>query len=293
MIRLPLPLMLCVSALAFAQAPGQAETSSHACPLQGLQKGTLTLSPEGAVALFDGARRVATATLSDFSFNAAKGEVSCAGTQVSIASQMPFKATEVSTTLTWASGALQAGTTRVTDASADALAAAEKALQAGKLEEALRQLENVSYPGQYYDETEMAVRVLKRAHEVATQRYKARDAAGAARVLQAAFAHFTPFAEKPDGSPSLPPARLTALRNDYGFFLAEAGRSAEAETQLRAVVEAAPERAVARLNLADALWAQDKKAEAEAQYREYARRVARKKWPATLLERCPACATTP
>jgi len=88
-------------------------------------------------------------------------------------------------------------------------------------------------------------------------------------------------------------ARLAAIRNDYGFFLAEAGRFAEAEAELLEVVKAAPERAVARLNLADALWAQGKKEQAEAQYREYARRTPRKKWPATLLQRCPGCASAP
>jgi tetratricopeptide (TPR) repeat protein len=293
MTRLMALVLLTLSSVAFSQETEEDTPQAYACPLQGLKDGRLTIAPGGTVELFDGKRRLASAELPELDFNPSKGNVTCKETRISLASQMPFRATIVSTELTWKSGTLQAGETKTEDASAEALEKAEKALKAGNIEAAIEQLGNVFYPHQYYNESRMAARILQRAHEVATRCFKARDAAGAANVLQAAFEHFSSFAESPEEEPAVPATRLTAIRNDYGFFLAEAGRLPEAEKQLRQVVEAAPERAVARLNLADALWAQGKKEEAEAQYREYARRIPRTRWPETLLQRCPTCVARP
>lgn len=290
MFRPTLLALLTLATVASSQQPEGEAPEAYPCPLQGLQDGRLTLTQGGGVELFDGKKRVASASLPEFDFNPAKGNVECAGSEITLASQLPFRATTVTTTLSWKQGKLEVGETRTKDSSAEALAEAEKKLKEGDLEAAIEQLGYVLYPHQYYDEFQMAARILRRAHEVASQRYKAKDAAGAAKVLEAAFGHFSAYAEPPEGRETIPAARLMAIRNDYGFFLAEAGRFAEAEKELREVVAAAPERAVARLNLADALWAQGKKEEAEAQYREYARRIPRKKWPAKLPERCPSCA---
>jgi tetratricopeptide (TPR) repeat protein len=293
MTRLIFLALLTLSTLAFSQQPDEDAPQAYACPLQGLKDGRLTVASSGTVELFDGQKRLASAEIPDFDFNPAKGNVRCKEARITLSSQMPFKATVVTTELTWKQGAIQVGQTTTEDSSAEALEKAEKELKAGNIEAALQQLSNVFYPHQYYDENKMAARILQRAHEVATKRFKARDAAGAAQVMAVAFEHFSSIAGSSEEAAPLPPARLTAIRNDYGFFLAEAGRFPEAEKELREVVEAAPERAVARLNLADALWAQGKKEEAEAQYREYANRIPRKKWPATLLQRCPACASKP
>ncbi|WP_309891848.1 tetratricopeptide repeat protein [Archangium sp.] len=293
MFRPILLVLLVLSSLAFAQAEEELPTS-YDCPLQGLKDGRLSVTPPGAVALFDGEKRLASTSIPDFDFNPNKGDAACEGTQITLSYQVPFKTTTRTAKLTWKDGALQQASASAGGASsAQTLAEAEKALKAGHIEAALTKLETISYPQQSYDTYDMAARLLKRAHEVATKQYKAKDKAGAAKVMELAFRYFSTYAQAPDGRETLPAARLTAIRNDYGFFLAEAGRSAEAEQVLRQVVEEAPERAVARLNLADALWAQGKKAEAEAQYREYSKRIPRKKWPATLLQRCPGCASTP
>jgi tetratricopeptide (TPR) repeat protein len=293
MTRLSLVALLTLSTLAFSQQPEGDAPQSYPCQLQGLKQGRLTITPSSTVELFDGKKRLASAEIPDHDFNPAKGEVKCEGTKISLSSQLPYKATSQTTELTWAQGGLKAGETRIEDPSLEALAEAEKELKAGNIEAAIEQLGSVLYPHQYYDEFGMAKRILLRAHEVAGRRYKEQDKVGAAKVMEQAFEHFSAYSEPPEGSQPVPAARLTAIRNDYGFFLAEAGRSAEAEKVLREVVEAAPDRAVARLNLADALWAQGKKTEAEAQYREYTQRIPRKKWPATLLKRCPKCASGP
>jgi tetratricopeptide (TPR) repeat protein len=291
MTRSVLLVLTLSSSLALAQESEEDSETSYPCPLAGLKDGKVTVTEEGGVALFNGKKRLATLQIPEFDFNASKGEVTCKGEKISIHSQMPFKATTRSVDVTWKGGKLQAGTPEVEDPSFVSLEAAEKALKEGRIEEAITHLSDVAYPHNYYSAHDMAVRILRRAHEVSRQRYKARDAAGAAETLGMALEHATDNVSPSEEREGLPAEELTALRNDYGFFLAEAGRSAEAEKVLREVVASAPERAVARLNLGDSLWAQGKKQEAEEQYLEYAKRIPRRKWPATLAERCPSCAS--
>lgn len=57
--------------------------------------------------------------------------------------------------------------------------------------------------------------------------------------------------------------------NDYAFFLAESGKTDKAEPLLSQVIKAAPDRAVAYLNLADVQWGLGKKEEAKPNYRKY------------------------
>jgi len=290
MSRTVLLLLTLSSSLALAQEPEEDSGTTYPCPLAGLKDGKFLVSGEGAMELFDGPKRLATLKLPEFAFNPAKGDVECKGTKISISSQFPFRATTSSVELTWKNGKLEAGEPQVEDPSMAALDAAKQALKEGRLEEAIESLENMAYPHNYYSQYGMAVRILRRGHEVARQRYKKGDAAGAAKLLSVALEYADSYGAPPEEGERLPAGEYTALRNDYGFFLAEAGRTNEAEKVLREVVTSAPERAVARLNLGDVLWAQGKKQEAEAQYQEYAKRIPRRKWPAKLAERCPQCA---
>jgi tetratricopeptide (TPR) repeat protein len=57
--------------------------------------------------------------------------------------------------------------------------------------------------------------------------------------------------------------------NDYGFFLQQAGKHDEAVKILGAVIKQDPDRASAQLNLADSLWALERKAEARSHYKIY------------------------
>ncbi|WP_163004324.1 tetratricopeptide repeat protein [Pseudomonas viridiflava] len=61
-----------------------------------------------------------------------------------------------------------------------------------------------------------------------------------------------------------------AWSNDLGFLFSESGHYAEAVELLKLVVLDNPDRIVAYLNLADAYWGMEKKAEAEANYQKYA-----------------------
>jgi len=82
------------------------------------------------------------------------------------------------------------------------------------------------------------------------------------------------------GTPEQPrTARLRATEehhrvvNDFGFFLAEDGRFELAIELLSQVVQLAPDRTVAYLNLADAQWEAGDRPAAKARYSEYVERM--------------------
>jgi tetratricopeptide (TPR) repeat protein len=165
------------------------------------------------------------------------------------------------------------------DPSADTLAAAEKLIAEGKIVEAIGELEGMEYPGHYIG-PEFVFGLVKRAWADATALYKKKQAAAAAELLGRAIAYHDDMGGED--------AELMVLyRNDYGFFLAEAGRLPEAERVLREVVTTAPDRKVAHLNLADVLWGLGKKDEAEKEYQVYA--GLSDKWPPQVAKRCPRC----
>lgn len=75
--------------------------------------------------------------------------------------------------------------------------------------------------------------------------------------------------------------------NDLGFVLEQGGAYVEAERVLRKVLEAMPERSVAKLNLADALWGQGKP-EASQWYRAYVAEVKKPaRWAVQRADRDP------
>ncbi|HEY5210590.1 MAG TPA: hypothetical protein VIJ42_14225 [Stellaceae bacterium] len=68
--------------------------------------------------------------------------------------------------------------------------------------------------------------------------------------------------------------KIVGQFNDYGFYLAEAGRPKDAIAVLSAVVDVEADRIVAYLNLADAYYAAGDKAAARTNYAEYRKRMA-------------------
>ena len=110
------------------------------------------------------------------------------------------------------------------------------------------------------------LRDLEAVHAQALRLYQARKAAKAARLLEPQLTDSTLMGQAdPDGrSP-----KVTEILNDYGFFLLESGQAYDASIFLRMVIERAPDRAVAYLNLADAEYAADDKAAASGHYRQY------------------------
>ncbi|MFK3774128.1 tetratricopeptide repeat protein [Pseudomonas sp. NPDC089406] len=84
------------------------------------------------------------------------------------------------------------------------------------------------------------------------------------------------------------PGRL-GWSNDVGLLLEQTGRYAQAVALLSAVVQADPDRVVARLNLADSYWGKGDPVQAARQYASYQALMARKGWsaraPARVAER--------
>ncbi|MBX9572960.1 MAG: hypothetical protein K2X77_28955 [Candidatus Obscuribacterales bacterium] len=82
---------------------------------------------------------------------------------------------------------------------------------------------------------------------------------------------------------------ITAL-NDYGFYLLQSGRYSEAVRVLEAVTKEQPERAVAFLNLGDALWCSEEQALSAEAYQHYltlnkARKESHDSIPARVIQR--------
>jgi Tetratricopeptide repeat len=274
--RIGLAIMFCSSGLAWAD---DGDAFREACPLDGLKGGKLVVSQD-AIALHDGKKKIAAITHEDLAaFNAAKANVVCKGKRIELDWQLPYSSAYFSYVLELKQGKLTIVEHDKGDPSADTLASAEKLLAEGKIEAAIDELEGMEYPSHYIG-SDFVVGVVKQAWTEATARYKRKQAAAAAQLLERALL----FHETMGGDEA--PA-LVLYRNDLGFFLAESGKLAEAERVLRAVVAAAPERKVAHLNLADVLWSLGKQAEAEKEYQAYA--ALSDKWPPQVAKRCPSC----
>ena len=109
---------------------------------------------------------------------------------------------------------------------------------------------------------------LEKLHGEASRAYKAKKPARAVALLEDALNDLTVAKMDPGQDPN-----VTAIMNDYGFFLAEAGMNDRAVAVLTTVLARAPDRTVAYLNLADAEYAQGWKDEARGHYRGYRERM--------------------
>ena len=111
-----------------------------------------------------------------------------------------------------------------------------------------------------------AMSALEKRHGEALRAYRAGEPAQAVRLLEPVLSDAAVRAVDPDGQHP----GVTAILNDYGFFLAEAGLHERAVPVLQVVVARAPDRTVAYLNLADAEQAQGQAEIALDHYRRYA-----------------------
>ena len=186
-------------------------------------------------------------------------------------SQYPFCATYDAASYGFTGGQpwLALDSTWSGDPSADAMARVDSLLEAGRLEAALLELGEVFYPFHYYVPEEMNARFLLAAHGEALRRWPEGGPEAALEPYARAFEAFEWtnydlqwFLEQGGASdleageygPYIGPGELAGAVNDYGFFLQEAGRPEEALEALNAVLLLDPDRAVAHLNSADALW---------------------------------------
>jgi tetratricopeptide (TPR) repeat protein len=101
-------------------------------------------------------------------------------------------------------------------------------------------------------------------HQDALRAYRKRDFERALAPLDDLLASLK------EVDPSGQDEQVSAILNDYGFFLAEAKRLDRAIAVLQLVIARAPKCAVAYLNLADAQWASGDTSAAAPHYRRYA-----------------------
>jgi hypothetical protein len=153
-------------------------------------------------------------------------------------------------------------------------------IKKGDLAAALGAVQGTLYPDSYLDAREIGPLLLQLGYKKAMTEYKAGKPDQAAKLLSgifltdqsaglldvksreeyltAGYGTFLSFEE------------FIAIQNDYGFFL-EQSSDPRAVGILSRTIILDPGRAVAFLNLADALWKAGKRTEAAADYREYAR----------------------
>lgn len=272
------------------------ESTWYRCELAKMKEGKLTVHAgpcvkiggndlaDGMVevCLYDDVKLKSCVTL-ERDFNAAKASISCSGQTIKIFSQAGYSAAESSFSLIWNNKRLlPKGEQHLSDPSFDALKEGDRLLSKGRIEDAVNKYSEMMYPDRYVDEDDLSFRVIRKAHEVGLAKAKSKDFKGAVKIMRPAIDEFS----TPPGEPKKKAAYIEAL-NDYGYFLDEAGNHIKAAEILNKVTHLDPERAVAYLNLGDALFAQKK--DAANAYGAYGRLVSESKWPIRVKTRCPQC----
>ncbi len=225
-------------------------------------------------------------------FNSVKTAGSCDGKQLTLYSQMPYWAATFIQTFEQNGRELHFLSHGFADASAEILEAAIVAVETQGAEpvapEGLESpFEGLMYPHNYIHRYSMEA-AIARGHAAALAQYKAGETEVAAKILQEMFELTRSLHTLVGGSSqmeSLTPLQqwvavwweqdipwqtYTPALNDYGFFLQELGEHGEAIGMLEAVVELAPNRTVAYLNLADSQWQLGQRAAAQRNYETYA-----------------------
>jgi tetratricopeptide (TPR) repeat protein len=224
---------------------------------------------------------------------------------VEILSQQPFSALYYGAKYRWDQNSQQLLLLEEwsDDPSAKAVEQVHSLLEQGLIAEAEKVLMGIFYPGNYYNDYEMAALFMDSAHKAALERYEAGDIEGAVGLMEEGFNVFADTIgndwymqftsainyARSDYSKYLSTSTFLVDINDYGFFLEQANHTAEAITVLREVLLLDPERAVAHLNLADALWKNGDNEEAKSYYNKYVAMMQKsgrsEKIPKRVLER--------
>ncbi|HEY0077354.1 MAG TPA: tetratricopeptide repeat protein [Pyrinomonadaceae bacterium] len=224
--------------------------------------------------------------------NTPKTYPSCKGRTVELYSQFPFSAGATIQTFNWDGETLRFVSMRREDPSAEFVEAAIKAAESGdarKLKAIFTPREEgdigVLYPHRYINNSTLAD-AIRRGHAAALKLLKEGRSREAAERLSLMFDTTADLSNLSMGEVEAKDGRLgrwlavwkaeeidakdylTAL-NDYGYFLQQAGDNRAALPVFEAVVRLAPQRAVARLNLADSLWALGDVDDAKRQYQLY------------------------
>ncbi len=199
---------------------------------------------------------------------------------IHIYSQMPYSAFYYGATYRWdkESEKLLIVKEWQEDPSAEALKEVEYLLSAGEIDKASEKLNNMFYPGHYYDICEMEVKFLRSAHKKALEQYKKGSNDGW-KVIKTAISvlgdkwvfrfNSQKDYEKSDFNKYMTYNDFISAVNDYGFFMEQAGKTGDAIFVLTYVLKLSPDRTPAYLNLADALYKDGSKEKAKKYYKTY------------------------
>ena len=199
--------------------------------------------------------------------------------------QMPYSARYSGAEYRWRGNEMIPVNWLAGDPSLDALERIDSLLWAGEIGMATRQLGEIFYPGHYYDSDQMFVRFLISAHELGLDEHRRGSPENAVRLFKEAeeamlflfipYPWYRMFEDTSSFQESSIAFHITMdefvqIANNYGFFLEQADMYEEAVDVLYGVLTLKPDRMVAYLNLADALWGLGERQNAATQYLVYA-----------------------
>ena len=167
------------------------------------------------------------------------------------------------------------------DPSLDAMERADSLMAEGDIAEAIDELNDMFYPGNYYSSDEMIARLLRSINRAAGDAETEGNFEEAVSLFGdlAAFLHtdrewFTAFTDSMDYvncdySEYMGLGEYAMIMNNYAYYLEQTDDLDKSLVVLRKVLDLKPERMVAHINIADVLWGLGEPAEAEGHYRLY------------------------
>ena len=201
--------------------------------------------------------------------------------EISLYFQMPYSASYYAGCYRWDidSGSLELLRYFSGDPSLEALARADSLMAEGNIAEAIREINEMFYPGNYYDPDEMFIRLLRSINRAAGEAEGNHGKAVSLFGDLAAFLHtdrewFTAFADSLeyvncDYSEYMGLGEYAMIMNNYAYYLEQTDDLDKSLIVLRKVLDLKPERMVAHLNIADVLWALGESVEAQEHYSIY------------------------
>jgi formylglycine-generating enzyme required for sulfatase activity len=167
------------------------------------------------------------------------------------------------------------------DPSLDAMEKADSLMAEGDIAEAIDELSDMFYPGNYYSSDEMIARLLRSINRAAGEAEAEDnfekavdlfgDLAGFLHTEREWFSAFTDSLDyvSCDYSEYMGLGEYAMVMNNYAYFLERTGDFDKSLVVLRKVLDLKPQRMVAHLNIADVLWELAEPAEAGEHYRIY------------------------
>jgi formylglycine-generating enzyme required for sulfatase activity len=167
------------------------------------------------------------------------------------------------------------------DPSLDAMERANSLMADGDIAEAIDELNDMFYPGNYYSSDEMIARLLRNINRAAGDAEVEGDYEKAVSLFGdlAGFLHtdrewFTAFTDSLDYvncdySEYMGLGEYAMIMNNYAYFLEQTDDLDKSLIVMRKVLDLKPQRMVAHLNIADVLWELGEPVEAGGHYRIY------------------------